>query len=138
MKYLKFFEDNNDILYHKNDIIISEWHKTDEIYLILNDVYKSDKEFTGIYVGCISKYSEPYYNISLNMEAVYIKNISHVEWYKHLNDTEKDMMCNVLYDNDKNTEKYINIIKDICGVDLRDLPELMNYNIKMSAGKFNL
>jgi len=67
MKYIKKFEDNDNdnILYHKYDIVINEWYKTFEIFLILKDVYNLDEEFTCIYIGSICKINDinPYYNI---------------------------------------------------------------------------
>ena len=140
MKYLKFFEDSENILFHKNDIIICEWYKTSEIFLVLKNVYESDEMFTGIYIGCISKNTETYYSIEFNESAVRIEEKKlNTEWYKKVNDIDKDLICNVLFDNTSiKTKHYLNKIKDICGVNLIDLPELKEHKLKMSADKFNL
>jgi len=139
MKYLKKFENTNDILYHKNDIIISEWSKTNEIYLVLDDYYNTDSTISVVYIGCISKYSVPYYSIVFNYDAVSKENkklfFSEV---RYLNDDDKNMMCDVLYNSEIKIDKYLTIIEEISGVNLKELPELKNHQLSIIANKFNI
>jgi len=140
MKYLKYYEDSNTLLYRKNDIIICVCYKTSEIFLVLKDAYVSDEKFTGIYIGCITKYSDPYYNIAFNESAVCIeKKILNTDSYRKVNDIDKNLMCNVLFGHtDIKTTHYLNKIKEICGINLIDLPELKEHELKMSSDKFNI
>lgn len=140
MKYLKKFENNKKIMYHKNDIVVVDWHKTDEIFLVLNDTYDTDDKLFCIYIGCISNLSESYYSIFFNKDAVKkeYKNIDAVNSFREITNLELNMMCNVIFSDETKVNYFIDVIEEMTGINLKKLPILTDHKIKMSANKFNI
>ena len=139
------FESSNlQPTFKKGDLIISEFFYSDEVFLVLSDVYLTDERANAVFIGNIEKQQNPkFFILNFGTEITRgLKNHTVRNWHlRRLNDSEKAIICDYLYtDRNKisNPKIYLDVIEKISGIDLKTLPELVDYQVRTSANKYNL
>jgi len=107
-------------------------------------VYAKDERANAMFIGNIEKQKNPkFFIMNFNHDITCgLKNHTTRNWHlRRINDSEKQMILDYLY-NSRNKisdpKIYLDVIKNIAGIDLKTLPELTDYQAKTDANKYNL
>lgn len=143
MKYLKNFENNKNIQFHKNDLIVDESTTNVDVYLVMNDSYETDNRVLAFFIGYIDK-TKKQFNTKINY-TIYGFSVRN-RGLRKVNEKEKNLICDVLYLTDDvysngiktNMNIYLDFVKSNTNIDLKELPELKNFEVSRNANKFNI
>ena len=140
------FEDTiSQPTFKKGDLAKTETSYFVDIYLILNDVYPTDERAEAFFIGYIDKVSKYnfLFNFNEDMVKAFKKQTTRNLKLQKLKDNEKQMILDEMNKKDRSKilydiNKKLKIIEEYIGFDLKELPELVDYQIRNSANKYNL
>lgn len=135
---------NSQITLKKGDLAKYETSNYKYVYLILNDVYSTDERAETFFVGYVDKVAPFCFSFDFNEDVLSaFKKQTTRNWHlEKLKDEERKMIIDEM-NKDRNEISYnikkkLEIVEDFTGVDLKKLPELVDYEIRTSANKYNL
>lgn len=130
MKHIKNLKD-----YWRGDIIKGG---DNQLYLIVDDVFGSDKHIRAFHIGHIyTNFSNVRYcSLIFNTDRANIVILMNKNVYSPLNDEDKFLLYNVV--DEPIYKRYIDIIYDKTGIDIRETLEYKDHLIKKNANKYNL
>jgi len=135
MRYIKLFEEKEfKQEFKKDDLIISESFYNDDVFLVLKDADKNDDKVETFFIGHIYNQNKRF-DISFNIDFAdkWLKK----NWQlRKLTEKEKEMVINEMK-NDY-AKKYLDIIKNKTGIDLKNLPELREWKRNKSVKNYSL
>jgi len=137
MKYIKLFEEKVfKQEFKKDDLIVSESFYKDDVFLVLKDANENDEKVETFFIGYFDKHKlDKKFEITFNVDFAN-------KWSKRnyqlriLTEQEKELIIDEIENDYAN--KYLDIIKNKTGIDLKKLPELKEWKRNKSIKNYSL
>lgn len=133
MKHIKNLKD-----FWRGDIIKNLDNKLyNNLYIIIDDVFESDKNIKAFHIGHIStNFSNvKYCNLIFNTNKANIVILANKNVYP-LDDEDKNLFYNAV--DEPSYKKYMNIIYDKTKINIKDTLEYKEYLFKKNINKYNI